>query len=109
VAGLQELVDAVTSVGVHEEAAHFFAQRIFRHLFEVSAAATTPLGAKRACSFYTSCLRHLVRARPARGCDQPHYFGACARGGRGGGDYACVPLCAGGGVRMRSGARLHCC
>lgn len=49
----------MTSVGVHEEAAHFFAHRIFRHLFEVAAAAS-PLGAKRACSFYVSCLRHLV-------------------------------------------------
>lgn len=55
----QELVDAVTSVGVHEEAAHFFAFRILRHLFEVSAAAT-PRGAKLACTFYASCLRHLV-------------------------------------------------
>jgi hypothetical protein len=57
---LQELVDAVTSEGVHEEAAHFFAHRIFRHLFEVAATAPTPAGAKRSCSFYTTCLRNLV-------------------------------------------------
>ncbi|KAF5831048.1 CCR4-Not complex component, Not1-domain-containing protein [Dunaliella salina] len=63
---LRELVDAVTSVGVHEEAAHFFAHRIFRHLFEVAVAAT-PVGAKRACSFYTSCLRHLVEILGSKG------------------------------------------
>lgn len=73
---MAELQEAVSGASAPEDAAQFFALRVFRHLLEVSAsaaaAASPPPGAKLAPNFYATCLMRLMEVGATK------VFGHCS-------------------------------